>query len=135
MTTAAYNKSIVIRFNKEFIEAGDMQAFHDIVDPTFINHTAPAGIDNGPDGVAQMILEVMRKALTDLRVNIIQQVAEDDLVTTRKTITGTHTAAFMGIPPSGKAVTLHIWDTIRLRDGKYIEHWSIRDLSELSNPK
>lgn len=135
MNQTDYNKSIVTRFNKEFIEGGDINAFNEIVDPSFINHTAPAGMSPGPEGVSYFIMEVLRKAVPDIRVNILQQVAEDDLVTTRKTFTGTHTGPFLNIPPSGKPVTLHVWDTLRLRDGRYVEHWSIRDMSELTNPK
>ena len=35
------NKAIVTRFNKEFIEEGNMQSFNEIIDKDFINHSAP----------------------------------------------------------------------------------------------
>jgi predicted ester cyclase len=37
----------------------------------------------------------------------------------------------MGIPPSGKQVTITVIDIVRLHNGKYVEHWGIRDISGL----
>ena len=47
---------------------------------------------------------VLRPAFPDLAVVIYEQVAEGDLVTTRKAITGTHTGPLLGIPPTGRWV-------------------------------
>lgn len=41
MTTSEKNKATVTRFNKEFIESGDINAFNEIVAADFINQTAP----------------------------------------------------------------------------------------------
>eukprot|EP00913_Durusdinium_trenchii_P008135 g7632.t1 len=46
---------------------------------------------------------VLRPALAELDVVIHEQIAEGDLVTTRKSITGTHSGMFLGIPPTGRA--------------------------------
>ena len=51
MTTSEQNKATVTRFNKEFIEKGDMKAFSEIIAPEFINQTAPPGVPKGPEGV------------------------------------------------------------------------------------
>ena len=44
MSTAEQNKATVMRFNKEFIEGGDMNVFNEIIAPDFINQTAPQGV-------------------------------------------------------------------------------------------
>ncbi len=124
------NKAIVTRFNKDFIEGGNTEAFNEIVDDNFINHTAPKGVSNGKDGVLNFI-NVIRKALPDITVEIADQVAENDLVVTRKYFHATHTGELMGIKPSFKKVKLYVIDIIRLKDGKYIEHWSIRDVQDV----
>lgn len=124
------NKSIVRRFNTAYIQDGDISAFHEIIDPSVINHTAPAGFSNGADGMRDVI-ELFRKALTGLEVKILRQVAEDDIVVTYKTFHATHTGPLMGIPPSGQLITITIIDIVRLRNGKYIEHWGMRDMSGL----
>jgi predicted ester cyclase len=64
-------------------------------------------------------------------VEILDQVAEGDKVTTRKTFRGTHTDDFMGIPPSHKKVAINVIDIIRLKDGKYAEHWGSSNLAEV----
>ncbi|HVU58777.1 MAG TPA: ester cyclase [Puia sp.] len=124
------NKAIVRRFNTAYIQEGDIAAFHEIIDPSIINHTAPAGFSKGADGIRDVI-ELFRKALAGLEVKILRQVAEDDIVVTHKTFHATHTGALMGIPPSGKPIVITIIDIVRLHNGKYIEHWGIRDLSGL----
>lgn len=45
-------------------------------------------------------------AFSPLQFRLEQLVAEDDQVVARWSQTGTHTGAFLGIPPTGKAVTL-----------------------------
>jgi predicted ester cyclase len=124
------NKSIVRRFNVEFIQHGNLQTFYDLIDPSVINHTAPPGASKGAEGMSAMIL-ALRKALPDLTVELQQQVAENDLVVTRKAFHGTHQGALLGIPGSGKKITIPVTDIIRLRNGKYVEHWGIRDLTDL----
>jgi len=90
------NKAIVTRFNKEFIEGGDINVFNEIVDDAVINHTAPEGISKDKNGMLQVI-GFFRKAFPNLIVEIYEQVAEADVVATRKAFRGKHMGAFMGI--------------------------------------
>jgi predicted ester cyclase len=125
------NKARVIRFNKEFIEQGNLDSFKELVAPDVINHSAPPGASSGPESMTYFILEVLRKGFPDIQVEIFDQVAEGEKVTTRKALHATHTGVFMGIPPSGKKVVIQVIDIIRLRDGQYIEHWGISNLAEV----
>jgi len=52
-------------------------------------------------------------------------IAEGDTVVAYWTNTGTHQGEFMGIPPSGRKVTISGIDVHRLRDGKMAEHWHV----------
>jgi predicted ester cyclase len=127
------NKAIVRRFNTAFIQDSDISAFHEIIDPAVVNHTAPPGFSKGADGMYDVI-ELFRNALTGLKVNILRQVAEGDVVVTHKTFNAVHTGPLMGIPPSGQPVTITIIDIVRLHNGKYVEHWGIRDVSGIRIP-
>jgi predicted ester cyclase len=127
-STIARNKAVVTRFNREVIERGDEAAFRDLVALTFVNRTAPQGSPPGPDGMLSFINTVLRPALSDLRVDLHEQVAEGDLVTTRKTIRGTHTGALFGVEPTRRAVAIDVIDVVRVRDGKYVEHWGVSTL-------
>jgi predicted ester cyclase len=74
---------------------------------------------------------VLRKGFPDLTVEIMEQVAERDLVTTREKIRATHTGDVFGIAPSYRKVEINIIDIIRIHDGKYAEHWGQSDFSEV----
>lgn len=129
--TTTQNKQTVIRFNKEFIEQGSMDAFKELVADDVINHNAPAGSSHGPDSMLYFLKHVLQAGFPDLQVEILDQVAEGDKVTTRKVFHATHTGEVMGIPPSHKKVSIHVIDIIRLRDGKYIEHWGASNFSDV----
>lgn len=122
------NKAVVQRFNHEVIERGDHASFQALMDAHFVNHAAPLGADQGADGMWHTFQNVLRPAFPDLAVVIYEQVAEGDLVTTRKAITGTHTGPLLGIPPTGRWVTIDVIDIVRIRDGRYMEHWGINTL-------
>jgi predicted ester cyclase len=122
------NKMVVRRFNKEFIEQGNLESFKELMDEHFINRTAMAGVNNGPEGMIHVINNIVRTAFPDLTVTIYDQVAEGDLVTTRKAITGTHTGMLMGVAPTGRKVTIDVIDIVRIRNGKYFEHWGINTI-------
>jgi predicted ester cyclase len=125
------NKAVVRRFNKEIIEENNLQTFDEIMDPAFINHTAMNGMDNGPAGILHTFNNILRPAFPDLKVTIHEQVAEGDKVTTFKTISGTHTGAFMGIPATHQPVSIRVMDMVTVRDGKYYEHWGINTMLAL----
>ena len=122
------NKAVVRRFNHEVIEQGNVAVFQELMDPAFLNHAAPAGADNGPNGMLHTFNNVLRPAFPDMKVVIYSQVAEGDLVTTRKAITGTQTGPLLGIAATGKTVTIDVIDIVRVRHGKYQEHWGVNTL-------
>src|SRR5882724_8862957 len=113
------NKAVVIRFNKEVIEQGNRASFKELVADNVVNHAAPPGAPSGPESMTYFILDVLRIGFPDIKVEIFDQVAEGDKVTTRKALHATHTGEFMGIAPTKKKVVIHVIDIIRLRDGKY----------------
>jgi predicted ester cyclase len=129
--TTEQNKQLVIRFNKEYVEKGDRKSFDDLVSADVVNHAAAPGTSRGPDGMIHFLQNVLRTGFPDLSVEILDQVAEGDLVATRKAIHATHSGDFMGIPPTGKKVIINVIDIIRLKQGKYIEHWGLSNLSEV----
>jgi predicted ester cyclase len=119
------NKNVVTRFNKEVIENGNLEIFKELMHAKFINHSAPTGTDNTSQGMINTFNTILRPGMPDLKVAIHEQIAEGELVTTRKSITGTHTGILLEIPPTGKQINIEVIDIVRIKDGKYFEHWGI----------
>jgi predicted ester cyclase len=128
--TGDINKLVVQRFNKEVIEQGNIDSFNELIDSKFINHSAPAGM-NGSDSMWNTFNKILQPAFPDLKVEIYDQIAEGDKVTTRKAIVGTHLGALMEIPATGKAIRIDVIDIVRIRNGKYIEHWGINNFQSV----
>jgi predicted SnoaL-like aldol condensation-catalyzing enzyme len=123
-TLQEMNKRIVARFNKEFIEKGNVLVFEELVAADFVNRSAATlNIPAGRDGIKDYIMEVLRKALTDIKVEIFDQIAEGDTVVTRKAISGIQVGEFLGRPATHERMVMHAIDIVTLKDGQYVEHW------------
>lgn len=133
LTTTEQNKAIVLRFNKECIEQGNLDSFNKLIAPDATNHAAQPGSPKGPATFIYFLNEILRNAFPDLKVDILDQVAEGDKVTTRKLIRATHTGKLMGIAPTHKKVTIQIVDIIRISNGQYAEHWGVSNFAEVIN--
>ncbi len=127
------NKAVVRRFNEAVIEQGDRGAFDALIDPGFVNRSAAPGTPNGPESLWTTFQTVLRPALSGLSVTVHDQVAERDKVTTRKTISGTHSGPLLGVAPTGRAVAIDVIDVVRVKEGRYVEHWGINTLASMLN--
>ena len=124
MTTQERNKQTVTRFNKEFIEKGDVAVFEELMAADFVNRSAATlNIPAGRDGIKDYILDVLHKALTDIQVEIFDQIAEGNTVVTRKAISGIQIGELLGRPATNERMVMHAIDIVTLRDGQYVEHW------------
>lgn len=130
--TLQTNIAAVRRFNREVLENGNENALAELLDAAFVNRTAMPGLDTGIDGMRHLILEVLHKGLTDIRVEILDQVADGDTVATRKRIVGTHSRDFLGAAATGRAIEITVYDFVRLRAGKYIEHWGLNTIAQVA---
>jgi steroid delta-isomerase-like uncharacterized protein len=120
------NKAIVRRFVEEVQNGGDLAALDEFAAPGYVNHSAPPGVPADREGLKQLTA-MFRRAFPDGRMTIEDMVAEGDRVATRKTFRGTHRGELMGIPPTGKAVTIGLIDFARLAGGRVVESWSVAD--------
>lgn len=121
-------KAVVRCFNEQVIVGGDRAAYDALMAPGFVNHSAPPGAGAGPEGMWSTFQNVLRPALAGLTVTIHDQVGEGNRVTTRKTISGTHTGTLLGIEATGRPVSIDVIDIVQVEDGRYAEHWGINTL-------
>ena len=67
---------------------------------------------------------MLLRAFPDASMQINEQLAERDLVATRKTLRDTHRGELWDLPPTGNQVEWEFIDIFRIRDGKLVEHWT-----------
>jgi predicted ester cyclase len=122
------------------MEDGTREEFDEVLHPEFLNHEAkdepPASRGRGP-GTAYATALWLRDAFAELRWEIHEVVAEDDMVVVHCTMSGRHVRPFVQyddqaqidqvFPPTGRrfATTQTHW--LRIADGQVIEHWANRD--------
>ncbi|ARN79740.1 ester cyclase [Methylocystis bryophila] len=114
------NKQIVCRFIEEAINRGDVDAAGAYVAEDVVELEPFPGQGPGLSGLKE-VLRGLLIAFPDMRWTVEEQIAEADKVLTRFIWTGTHRAAFFGVPAMGKPVT--VWGMVidRLENGKIKE--------------
>ncbi|MBE2184245.1 MAG: ester cyclase [Anaerolineae bacterium] len=71
-------------------------------------------------------IQYLRTAFPDLHLTIEDIVADGDKVWMRIMAHGTNQGYLFG-PPTGKAMTITVFDTCRFEKGKIVEHWGVPD--------
>ena len=124
--SAEDNKALVRRFVDEVQSGGNIDLIDEICSSEFVNHSTPPGIPPDCEGI-KILTAMFRGAFPDSYFTVEDMVAEGDKVVTRKTFYGTHEGEFMGIPPSGRSVSMGLIDIVRISEGRVVEHWSEGD--------
>jgi len=115
------NKAVVRRFFEE-TSRGNLDVLDELMSEKYVDHNLPPGLPPGREGQRRLIRSYLQ-AFPDLRFTIEELIAEGDKVVTRGRYQGTQHGELMGIPPTGKQVTVALIDIVRLADGKLVEHW------------
>lgn len=120
------NRARVHRFYEEVFNRKNMTALDELIDPQVVDHSAPAGAPGGIEG-ARQFASMLLSAFPDAHFVVEDLIAEGDQVVARLTQSGTHLGIFLGIPPTGKRVTVTGIEIFRLAGGKFVEHWNNYD--------
>jgi steroid delta-isomerase-like uncharacterized protein len=122
------NKHLVETFIQDLFTKGDVDAVDRYLDPKFVNHDLPfPGAPEGPDGM-RLAAASFRDAMPDWHSDVEQLIAEGDTVVERFTASGTHTAApLMGVPATGKIITLAGINIFRVDGDRIVERWGRLD--------
>jgi steroid delta-isomerase-like uncharacterized protein len=109
------------------INAHDVGGFCDYLADDFVEHEVAPGLAPTKEGVRQFFT-IYITGFPDLRFDAEDIIASGDKVVARVRCTGTHTGDFMGMPATGKGVTVEAIDIIRFGDdGLAREHWGVFD--------
>lgn len=80
--------------------------------------------DNPPMGIEEWadMGQVFYAAFPDGKHTIDETFEDGDRVFLRGSFSGTHTGDFMGMPPTGKTITVTFMNLDQFADGKLVEH-------------
>jgi predicted ester cyclase len=120
------NKALARRIIEEIISRGNMSVADEVVALDWVGHPTPPGLPPGREGLKLMVT-MYRSAFPDMKTTIHDIIAEGDKVAVRMTNSGTHKGEFMGIPPTGKSISVAEISILRFAEGKNVEYWGQTD--------
>ncbi len=122
------NKALARRAFEETMNQRSWAVFDELHVPDYVCHY-PSRTIQGREPFKQY-LSMLLTAFPDLHLTIEDMFGEGDRVVGRYTYRGTHKGDFMGIPPTGKQVTVTGIAIARIANGKILEEWIISDLMQ-----
>jgi len=120
--TEKANIAIVRKFFEVGPSKGDLGAADALLHSGFSLHTPLPTPGPGIEAMNNVIV-TCRAAFHGLNVTVDDIMADEDKVTARFTARGIHKGEFMGLPPTGKAITMTGIEIFRVKDGKIAELW------------
>jgi steroid delta-isomerase-like uncharacterized protein len=114
------NKAFVRRYFEQVWNEGRLDRFEEFYAQDVVGHNGAAATDakSMKEGLA-----MIRSAIPDINIALDDELAVEDKVVTRFTISGTHQGELFGIPATGKQL---VWSGItifRLSGDKIVEYW------------
>ena len=100
---------IVRQFIERVLNAGEIDATDDFFCRDMVEEVPFPGQGPGVEGLKD-VLRGMRMSFPDMRWVVEEQVESADKVVSRFTWTGTHRAPFLGVPATGRGVT--VWGMV-----------------------
>ncbi|QVQ52097.1 nuclear transport factor 2 family protein [Spiractinospora alimapuensis] len=110
----------------------------ELVTPDFVGHWPgrPASV-RGPEALAATIREGRLPFAPLTFTPVVGPVIDDTLVAARWAGRGTYAGGDHAIPgvtaPAGTPVEFHGHDILRVRDGRFVEYWSVSEGEHLMN--
>lgn len=121
------NKALARQLVEEVLNRGDMSRADEFLAADFIEHEElPPGVPPGREAPKQLTT-MLRSAFPDFKATINDLIAEGDKVVIHMTWNGTQQGEFMDIPPTGKRISVGVFDILRIAEGQIVEHWGLMD--------
>lgn len=112
------------RLIAEGFSRGNLEVFSELVATDMVEHQR--GLKPGIDGPRETAA-TLHRWFSDFRLEIEDLVADDDKVWIRARGSGINTGSVFGRPPTGLPFTIAVFDQLRWRDGRLVEHWGVPD--------
>jgi predicted ester cyclase len=115
-----HNAEVLERFLNSYSDPASAVA--DYVTADWVNHDPSMPPLSGLAGAEQM-LGIFRTALSNGKAQIEDSIEAGDKVAARFRLSGTHTGPLMGVPATGRPVSVLATGIFRVVDGKLAENW------------
>ena len=122
--SAEANIAATRRFIDEGFTEGRLDVCDELVADDMVEHQR--GLRSGPEG-AKDTIRTLHAWFSDFELRIDDVAATDDMVWIRCTGSGRNTGSVFGRPPTGRQMSITVYDQLRWRDGKLVEHWGVPD--------
>lgn len=120
---AQANKELVRRLTEKAFNEGDLSEINTYFTADYVvNAPGLPPLPPGPESF-RMAVSLWRTAFPDVHVTVEDMAAEQDRVYCRFTTRGTHHGPLMGLPATGRPVTVHEMSCHRIVDGRVAESW------------
>lgn len=119
------NKAVFQQFISG-MNARDIAIIDRLFDENYVEHNPAPGFAAGIQGLKD-IMEAFFSGFPDLKLTTNQMIAEGDIVCAAMATEGTQSGEFMGIPASGKKISVTDMHMVRVVDGKVVEHCIMAD--------
>ena len=125
-TTLELNKQLCRDYFTAFL-ARDVDWMERHIHADFVRHDPGLPFEvRGPAGVLRLH-DVLLPAFPDMKLPLLDFVAEGEKVVVRLQIQGTHTGAFGDMAATGRQIDVGVMDLFQFRDGVLMEHWALFD--------
>jgi predicted ester cyclase len=115
------------RLIEEGFNAGDLSVADELTSPDMVEHQDYGpGHAPGAEGV-RAVMASLRRAFPDFRLEIQDVAVKGDAVWARLVGSGTNDGPYMGHPPTGRRMEVHVFDVVRVVGGRIVEHWGVPD--------
>lgn len=120
---AGNNKALVRRIWEEIWNLGALDVVDEVISGEYLGYipAMPEPV-HGTEGFKQLIL-MYRTGYPDVHVSVDDLIAEGDRVVARWTSRGINTGDLMGMPATGREVTVAGISIFRIENGKVAEEW------------
>lgn len=130
-TATPNHKELMRLFVDQVVNKHDTNAADGLFQPNYVEHNkAIASMGGGVEGFKKFASMVFA-AFPDVKVTIVDLIAEGDKVSYYAEVSGTHRGNFMGIPATNKKVTWTETHLFRFSNRKIAEHYGDADLLAL----
>ena len=119
-------REVARRLVEDVINAGDLDAFDELVSPAYVDRSDP-GATYGRDDYREQIVAT-RRVFPDLRMSIEDEVVDGDRVALRLRWQATLRGRFMGVEGTGQRIDVTAIGILRVEDGRLVERWNETDV-------